>query len=232
VVEAGLGRMDLTDFHDPEAYNQKMLRLAEGRYDTAQLWENAFSDIPEGRFLRPIKELILPRKLITSRFILMMAGDQASGLRHAFGRFLRERRMRGVAEALLKHLQANETISSSEQKYKVEVKSSGGKIRVSLPNASSKDQALFSECLDQCFDAFYMPTYFLCKGTDYLMIPKAISKNKKAFHRSIKSVGFRRYKLLSTASFTGQQELLKIRNSFLLNIDQNEKAETKVRWQV
>lgn len=229
-IESGLGRIDLKDFHRTEVYNQKTLTLSERRDETAKLWEEVFSNIPEGRFLRPIKEIIFPRKSATSKFILMVSGNRMTGLRHTVGRLLRERRMKGVAVVLLQHLKMKKHISGSIGEEQIKITTRDGKAVVSLPSASNKEQSIFVECMDQSFNAFYMADYFLCRGDDYLMIPGLVSQYASEMQRSLKSSGFRRYKLFSSASRAGQQELMKIRSTFLLNIDNEMRSATKVRW--
>ena len=228
-VESGLSRMGDLEQVDVTSFNQKVFALSEKRKETAEAWKKAFLDIPKGRFLRPIKELTLSKRVGATAFILGISGQKNSGFRFGLASYLITRRFKRVANSLIECLKRSESLSGHFDKDQLSIRVNSGHIIVSLEAKVEKEQELFIENLEQCFDPFYTSDYILVNKRDFLMIPKDITKFAMEFRRSVRSAGYRG-RLYSTSSKEGQERMIAIRNEYLLGTYPMVKKSVKTRW--
>lgn len=226
-ISSGLGRIDLAGISDFQSHNEEVLKQAEKRESIANLWDAAFSDIPKDRFLRPIREVRLPRKIVTTTFITRLIGKKDSGIRQHLGRYLQLKRLNDIALTVFELLKESEAISSKLKTSQINASIKRTRALVSLTNASEKDQKVFVESLQQCFNPFYPARYFMAKEGEFVMVPKQLKP--ESFKRSLVGI-ISRYKLYSTQSYKGQKRLVELRQGYLLEGEESYLSDQVKKW--
>lgn len=194
-VENGIERIGLKEKGeiDIELHNKKTFDLSANREKVRQMWNDfiyAYKDLSRVRDV-----VIIPKK------------------KNVFG-MTNARPIYSMSEGLLKTLKEIGLISKDVNLCKEVAK--GGLVDVYLEKASSRENAIFTECLKQIFGPINKSRYIVRKkkifgGTEYYAVPDVLGNNKKyveKFFENSKSFG---YSLVNTRTDEGARELLEIR---------------------
>ncbi len=236
-IENGLARLGWDRApHADEAFiadvNAETCRLAEDRYAMGKVWQQAIAPRLEGRFLRPVRTLSTPPALVRIRFTALL-GERDTGVRASIRRWLKVRRLRLIAEAVLASLIEclDLDLDSEINQEHLRVTHTGRSILVSLPGADERVQACLVRSLEQFYDLFDNPRYLLQTKQSYHAVPEFFGthRDRARLFSSRLSRAIGRHQLIYVHQGEGLSHLLAARQASLLSHHQL-RTSASVRW--
>jgi len=233
VIETGIERLALDaeqlQTASIDALNARMCRLACDRDAMRKAWMNALQD-RSGSPQRMLLETRLPQQ----RFAI--AVSFAHGLRWQriwLLRWLRapllRRRLRQIADALLRALQSASRIRAGAAR--VDVAIDDQRLRCRLIGASTQEESQFAEALRELFELPQSPRYLLRQRDAIFAVPACLGSKRAQAELLLASfnrhVG--RSALIYTRTDAGQRALLHARERWIVGrFDQG--CDTRLRW--
>jgi superfamily II DNA or RNA helicase len=181
-IENGLARLGLDPPPPPTAQaidlaNAETFRLAEDRFAVRKVWQTAIAPRKEGRFLRPVRTLAAPAKIVRIRFSALL-GDSDTGVRASIRRWTQVRRLRHIAEAIVDGMTDLLDIEADFSRHQLRIGHSGKSIHVSLPGAAEEIQACLIRSLAEFYDLFDNPRYLLHSSQGWYAVPVLFAAKK------------------------------------------------------
>ncbi len=243
LIEGGICRLGLGKTFNPAKLgetNQRMLQCAEDRIGMEMIWRKAIPPKSEGRFLRPIRTLSTPLRMAASRFMVILGGESKRGLRATFANWLEQRRLRGIAKAILQSLReksesndSDEMSAENKDRWKVRISRSENRFHVTAPELDNRFQGRFIDAVSDFFDLDSNPRYLIHQKGRWFAVPVLLgSKREDAnrFSRNLRYHGFGRHKVFYAHGRDGKDLLLEARKQSLLG-HFDFQIETRVRWE-
>tara|TARA_R110002096_G_scaffold29509_5_gene88963 strand:- start:31968 stop:34499 length:2532 start_codon:yes stop_codon:yes gene_type:complete len=216
-----------------QALNHEMFRQAEDRDNMRHIWSSAIAPARDGRFLRPVRVLNAPPRVVSNRFIARVAGKSESGLRFGLADWLERRRLQRISRAIFLALQDCGELPGRYHASQLRMISGKKRRTISAPDLEPEHQTVFITALGEFFDIFSNPRYLIEQGGRWFAVPTVLGAKREHvdhFSKRLRRGRFGTHTIHYVHGGRGEDHLLEARKQSLLR-HFDFKTETKVHWE-